>query len=128
MFTLDQIQRAHAKVKSGVDFPAYIQELKELGVKHYETFVPDGHTDYSGAYTPVVSPAKYEALSVADVPDADGFLSILKKHQQGGSDYPTFIRECAQNGVFKWKVDLAEMTCTYYDATGQELLTENIPQ
>ena len=32
MFTLEQIKLAHSKVKSGADFPAYIKELKALGV------------------------------------------------------------------------------------------------
>lgn len=30
MFTLDQIQEAHKKVKSGADFPTYAQELSEM--------------------------------------------------------------------------------------------------
>jgi hypothetical protein len=32
MFTLEQIQQAHKKVKSGADFPAYAQELTNMGV------------------------------------------------------------------------------------------------
>ena len=31
MFTLEQIELAHSKVKSGAEFPRYIQEIKELG-------------------------------------------------------------------------------------------------
>lgn len=60
MFTIEQIGVAHSKVKSGADFPAYIRELKKLGVVHYKTFVADGHTDYYGAndYC-ATSPAKY---------------------------------------------------------------------
>lgn len=33
MVTIAQIQAAHSKVKSGKDFPAYIKEIKQLGVK-----------------------------------------------------------------------------------------------
>ena len=47
MFTQEQISSSHSKVKSGAGFPAYINELKQLGVTHYETFVADGHTDFS---------------------------------------------------------------------------------
>lgn len=36
MFTAEQIKTAHRKVKSGADFPAYIKEIKVLGVTHYE--------------------------------------------------------------------------------------------
>ena len=32
MFSLDQIQQAHSKLKSGADFPVYIHEIKLLGV------------------------------------------------------------------------------------------------
>lgn len=30
MFTVEQIKAAHAKVKSGADFPGYITEIKSL--------------------------------------------------------------------------------------------------
>jgi uncharacterized protein YbcV (DUF1398 family) len=46
MFTIEQITAAHSKVKSGADFPAYIQDIKKLGVTQYKSFVTDGHTDY----------------------------------------------------------------------------------
>ena len=46
MFTAEQIKAAHSKVKSGADFPSYIQEIKALGVTHYEAYVTDGHIDY----------------------------------------------------------------------------------
>lgn len=49
MFTVEQIKAAHGKVKSGADFPAYIQEIKAMGVTHYEAYVADGHVDYHGA-------------------------------------------------------------------------------
>lgn len=34
MFTVEQIKTAHSKVKSGADFPAYIQDIKKLGVTY----------------------------------------------------------------------------------------------
>ncbi len=48
MFTIQQIKEAHAKVKSGADFPKYIQDIIALGVTSFETFVFDNHTDYYG--------------------------------------------------------------------------------
>jgi len=44
MFTLEQIKVAHAKVKSGADFPAYILELKLIGLLSHTQFVTDGQT------------------------------------------------------------------------------------
>jgi uncharacterized protein YbcV (DUF1398 family) len=52
-------KRAHGIVRSGADFPSYIQEIKALGFTHYEAYVTDGHIDYhgGGGYTEKV-PAK----------------------------------------------------------------------
>lgn len=33
MFTVQQIEDAHSKVKTGAEFPNYIQEIKSFGVK-----------------------------------------------------------------------------------------------
>src|SRR5690606_30031890 len=87
MFTVEQIKTAHSKVKSGADFPAYIQDNKKLGVTYYETFVMDGHTDYYGenAYT-TTSPASYEPLTIADIVNSQQFKKNLKEHQQGKTD------------------------------------------
>lgn len=49
MFTLAQIESAHAKTSSGSDFPQYIRDIKKLGVLRFQTFVTDCHTVYSGS-------------------------------------------------------------------------------
>ena len=36
--------------------------------------------------------------------------------------------EAAKSGIEKWKVDLTNFTCTYYDKKGNTVLTEQIPQ
>lgn len=129
MFTLEQIKQAHAKVKSGADFPAYIKEIQALGVSAYETFVTDGHTNYFGTGDYEIStPTKYEVMKLADHPNAGQFTTDLKAHQQGKTDYPTFCADCARSGIEKWFVNLEEKTCTYYDTTGNEMLVEQIPQ
>lgn len=128
MFTLDQIKNAHAKVKSGADFPNYIQELKTLGVTSYTTFVEDGHAEYASADGgKLQSKAKYPRLKVAADADAEQFVHYLKIHQQGETDYMTFCNHAAQTGIECWKVDLEAMTCTYYDDAVVKILTEKIP-
>jgi uncharacterized protein YbcV (DUF1398 family) len=124
MFTVEQIKSAHGKVKSGADFPPYIQELKALGVTHYEAYVTDGHINYHGAndYTAEV-PAKYEPLVVADTVKGEEFKAELAAHQQGKTGFLTFIKMCATFGIERW-----EMTCTYYDKAGNEILVEEIPR
>ena len=42
------MKAAHAKVKSGKDFPAYVHEIKHLGLLHYDFMVEDGRTIYHG--------------------------------------------------------------------------------
>ncbi len=127
MFTLDQIREAHAKVKSGADFPHYVQDLITLGVKKYDIFVHDGHGEYFGdTANTLVSPAKYEPLTVADTSDASGFRERLQAHQKGETDYMTFCRDAAHAGALKWTVDTEAMTCTYYDKGGNMILEERI--
>lgn len=128
MFTVDQIKAAHSKVKSGADFPSYIKEIKALGVTHYEAYVTDGHIDYHGAneHTAKV-PAKYDALQIADTPMKDQFKTELVAHQQGKTDFLTFIKMCATFGIEKWEICMDAMTCTYFDKKGNEILVEEIP-
>jgi uncharacterized protein YbcV (DUF1398 family) len=129
MFTVEQIKAAHNKVKSGADFPAYILDIKKLGVTYYETFVADGHTDYFGANDyKISSAARYDALTIAETPNNEQFRVDLKEHQQGKTDYPTFIKTSATFGIEKWAVCMDKMTCTYYDKAGNEILVEEIPQ
>lgn len=129
LFTVEQIKTAHGKVKSGADFPSYIQEIKSLGVTHYEAYVSDGHIDYHGAndYT-VKVPAKYELLTIADTAKIEQFKAALAAHQQGKTDFLTFIKMCATFGVEKWAICMSKMTCTYYDKAGNEILVEEIPR
>ena len=129
MFTIEQIKEAHAKVKSGADFPKYVQDIIELGVTSYEVYVVDGHTDYFGKDSyKTSSPAKYATLKIANESTIEQFKSDLKAHQQGKTDYMIFCNDCAKSGVEKWVVDIKKMTCTYYNMVGNEMLTEVIPQ
>lgn len=128
MFTIEQIEEAHGKVQSGADFPAYIRDLATLGVERYETFVADGLTNFYGpGDVKVGSGTAHEPLAVAHTADMAGFNEALKSHQQGGTDYPTFLADCAKHGVEKWEVKVGEGTCTYYDKTGRIVLEESIP-
>lgn len=129
MFTIEEIKAAHAKVKSGADFPQYIQAMKQLGVKRYEHYLTDGHVTYYGAgqFT-LAAPAKWTTREIADAASGEQVKRFLEAHQQGQSDYPTICIQLAGAGVEKWIVDLDKMTCTYYDKKENELLLELIPQ
>jgi len=129
MFTVEQINQAHEKVKSGADFPKYIQEIKQMGVTSFETWVTDSHTEYFGENNyQTKSLPQYENLTIADSSNREKFCRYLKIHQQGETDYFTFCRHCAETGIEKWFVCLDKMTCTYYDKANNKILVEQIPQ
>lgn len=127
MFTLDQIKTTHARVKSGADFPQYVADINALGVLRYTQYVTDGTTVYTGHDHKVASPAKYDPFLVAETADIDQLQHHLKIHQEGKTDYLTFCRQAAKDGVEKWIVDTIALTCTYYDKSGNAILTEVIP-
>lgn len=128
MFTVQQIKQAHSSVKSGADFPNYIQAIKQLGVTGFITWVADSHTDYFGkeAYRTTSAPM-YDILEIASQSNQQQFANYLSIHQQGKTDYLAFCHHCAETGIEKWIVSLDEMTCTYYDKEGKEVLREKIP-
>jgi uncharacterized protein YbcV (DUF1398 family) len=128
MFTIKQIKDAHAKVKSGADFPQYMQDLIALGVISFETFVYDNHTNYYGANDFKTSSEGFlETLIVSDQINIQQSQTDLKAHQQGKTDYMTFLNDCAKSGVEKWIVVMDKMTCSYYDKNGNEMVVETIP-
>jgi len=128
MFTLQQIEVAHDKVKSGADFPKYIQEIKEIGVKSFVTWVQDSRTEYLGENNLTTSSKpKYHELAISGHSNKENFETRLKEHLKGKTDYFTFCKDCAQTGIEKWIVSLDEMTCIYYDKAGNEILVEHIP-
>lgn len=128
MFTVAQIKAAHSKVKTGADFPQYIQDIKTLGVTAFETWVIDSHTVYFGnSDFQTQSQSMYENLSIAVNSDKEKFRHCLKIHQKGETDYITFCKDCAETGIEKWYVNLEKMTCTYFDKEGEEILIEKIP-
>lgn len=128
MFTLEQIEVAHSKIKSGTEFPLYIREIKKIGVLKFETWVADSHTKYFGKNNfQVQSNPKYDALKISDFCVGEQFENYLKIHQKGETDYLTFCKHCAETGIDKWVVDLDNMTCTYFDKAQKEILLEIVP-
>lgn len=129
MFTIEQIQKAHAKVESGADFPKYIQEIKTLGVLAFETWVRDGHMDFLGTDNfQISSKPMYGNLSITDAVAKERFEHNLKAHQQGKTDFFTFCKDCAETGIEKWIARLDKMTCTYFDKAGNTIWAEQIPK
>lgn len=128
MFTAAQLLEAYSRVKSGADYPRYVQDLKQLGVTGYDCIVADGRNVFYGAadYS-VAMPPKYDKMSVAAGSSREALQQALTIHQQGQTDYPTFCRQAAEAGVEKWHCDLQKMEVAYLDQHGTVLLAEQIP-
>ncbi len=128
MFTLEQIKTVHSKVKTGADFPAYVQDLKKLGVKWYETFTTDVRSFFHGENGYMLSsPPVFPPIDVADIPSAKALKEALSKHQKGETDFATVRKQAIEAGVNKWITDINKLTCTYFDKAGNILLVEEIP-
>lgn len=129
MFSIEQIAQAHSQVKTGGDFPAYIQAIKALGVEAYQINVEDGHAIYWGADGfQMSSEPLYEKIEIARDAKPELFLAGLKAHQRAETSYAEFITLCAASGITKWVVDTGAMTCTYYDQADSNILEEAIPE
>ena len=128
MFTKDQIHEAFSKVKSGADFPQFVQDLKEIGVTHYDNFVSDGRTKYYGLNEFTLDgESKYPEMQVNDSSSSEHLKHAILIHQKGETYYPTFCKQAADAGVEKWTTHMINMTVTYLDKKGQELTVEPIP-
>ena len=128
MFTIEQIKQAHDKVQTAADFSNYIKDLIELGVLGYDTHVKDGEVSYFGKDDFSVSTAdKYPAIKIAPTANKERFIEFLVIHQDGQTDYLTFCKDAANCGIASWRVDIIEMTCTYFDASGAAMVIEKIP-
>lgn len=128
-FTIDQIHEAFKKVTSGKDFPKFVQDLKAIGVTHYDNYVADGRTTYYGTNDFAVDgKPKYSSMTINDNSSVDKLKHSISIHQQGQTDYPTFCNQAADAGVEKWTTHIIEMTVTYLDKQGNKLIVEPIPQ
>ncbi len=129
MFTEAQIKTAHSKVKTGADFPRYVQEIKQLGLVSYAFMVKDGQTVYIGEDNyRLESVPIYPVKSISMISSAETVKDTIKIHQQGKTDFPTFCQQVGDAGVEKWVVDTRKMMCIYYSLVGEELVAEPIPQ
>ncbi|HEY4194015.1 MAG TPA: DUF1398 family protein [Mucilaginibacter sp.] len=129
MFTVQQIKAAHQKVKSGADFPRYVQEIKALGLVRYEYLVADGRTIYYGTNNySVEAPAIYPQKVINPLASPAAIEHHIREHQQGKSDFSTFCQQAADAGVHHWEVNAQTMFCNYLDSNNQLMLAEPIPQ
>lgn len=103
MFTIENIRAAESKIKTGADFPQFIKEIKEMGVKRNDVCVSNGLSIYfdDEDNAQQVSPEGYPTLIINDESSADKLAQALKIHQQSETDYFAFCKQSEYAGVEK---------------------------
>ncbi len=127
MYSKEQIEAAHKKVKNGADFQKYVKELLAMEVKSHEVSLTDGSWTFKGKdggrLSWIHGPSDIVA---AALPSQRVFKLIWKDHQNGVTDYLTFCREAGMSGVERWVTDFENGTVTYYDRHGGVVSVEKI--
>src|SRR5690606_39343065 len=73
----------------------------------FRSFVSNGRTDYYGSNEyKIAGPAEYPELTIADRCNIEQFKQGLQEHQQGKTNYLTFVEMCAEFGIEKWQMHI----------------------
>src|ERR1700729_2963072 len=126
MFTLEQIDDVHARLGRASTFAEYLKALRQLGVKRFDSYLVDGHSEYFGDGQKLVSAPVHEILSVVRTVDRDKCLEHLGRHERGETTYLEMSKGLAESGIAKWTADTQQMTMAYCDSSGWEIQIEQI--
>ncbi|HEM6117623.1 TPA: DUF1398 family protein [Streptococcus suis] len=127
MFTLEAINHGHEQF-TGPDFPKLIAYFKDLGMVENTVNIQSGQVVYHSKTGQVIEKAGYQvSVPVAEQFDKEQFVTILRNHQAGQTDFSTFCQETAESGIYKWVTDLEAMTCSYVDKAEQPVFMETMP-
>ncbi|WP_436854296.1 DUF1398 domain-containing protein [Staphylococcus caeli] len=127
-FSKASIHQAHTQY-TGVDFPKLFKAFKNMDMAFNTVNVQEGTTTYTHKDgTKIVDEGIKSSQPIADTSDKTQIQDILRRHQAGGTDFPTFCEEMAQAGIYKWEIDLSAGTCAYIDLGNNAVITEYIPQ
>ncbi|MGT2743230.1 DUF1398 domain-containing protein [Streptococcus plurextorum] len=127
MFTLENINHGHEQF-TGPDFPKLIAYFKGLGMVENTVDIQSGQVVYRSKAGQTLEKQGYQAMvPVSDRVNLDKFVTILRNHQAGQTDFLTFSQETAEAGIYKWVIDLEALTCSYLDKAEQAVFVETIP-
>jgi uncharacterized protein YbcV (DUF1398 family) len=127
VFTLEQITDIHDRSGAKETLGDYLRALRDIGVKTYDSYLTDGHSEYFGADgQTLIGPAFHEVLVVAQTCEPEQFLQYMRRVDQGGVGYEEMSRTLANHGVERWTFDTDKLTVTYRDKAGVVLLTEGV--
>ncbi|HEM5093575.1 TPA: DUF1398 family protein [Streptococcus suis] len=127
MFTLEAINQGHEQF-TGPDFPKLIAYFKDLSMVENTVDIQSGQVTYRSQTGQTLEKQGYQAtVPVSDQANLDQFVTILRNHQAGQTDFLTFCQETAEAGIYKWVTDLEAMTCSYVDKVEQPVFVEAVP-
>ena len=125
MFNLEQIDEIHDRFGRADALLQYLQALKAIGVDKYDTFITDGHSEYYGENDHTVSsPPGHKTLNVAKTGNREKLLEHLDLHKRHQTNYLEMSIGLADSGIEKWTFDTSNMTISYYDKAGKEMIAE----
>jgi uncharacterized protein YbcV (DUF1398 family) len=122
-----QIDALHDRLGRVDSLADYLRGLAALGVVRFESFVTDGHSEFTTTDGQRVdSPAHHAVLEVAGASDREAFLQHLRQHADGETSYVEMSEGLAHAGVEKWVADTTDLTMTYRDRSGVALLVDQV--
>lgn len=100
MFSINQINELHDRLGKISTLYQYLQKLNAIGVNKFDSFISDGHSEYYGneAYK-VVSPPVHENLRIATNCNREKFISHLRLHEEGKTDFIEMSKGLAECGI-----------------------------
>ncbi len=126
-FSIEAIRNAHM-LYTGPDFPKLIKEFIHMGMVTNIVNIETGVVTYIDNNGVVLNDTGVNVgFQINESATYENALAALQRNQNGESDFSTFCNEIAIAGVYKWEIDLTNMTCSYFDKTETSIIVENIP-
>lgn len=115
------------KMSANGNFSVLVQSYLEYGIVRFQTCASTAKTIYfDGDGNSVYDEADIFNFKIGEL-NIDKFRSHLLDHQQGLTDFPTWLKLTAENGIAYWIVDLVVKQCVYYDIDDNQVHIEIIP-
>lgn len=119
---INQIKNEH-----NGNFPVLVKNYIEYGIVKFQTCASTAKTMYFDKdENSVYDEQDFFNFKIGEL-NTDKFKVDLVDHQQGKTDFPTWLELTAGSGIAYWIVDLNEKTCIYYDLNNNPIHIEMIP-
>ena len=127
-FTIEMIKTLKNDPEIRSSFPKFVQELKKIGVNKYEYLVESGVTKYYDEHeNSIFSEDDIKINFINNVSSKEKLEKAIKIHQNGETDFQTFLKQAGEAGIIRWECDLAGMNVIYFDRNSNVIIQEKIP-